>query len=238
MRSVLISALGLSLFQAGCRHHPPEAPPPPPDVACNPAYYRFAFLATSTTIYRPGASVGITPTVDMSPAGTQALPLRCTTDWSVGGPARLSADRTRLEIDADAPRGAIVPVSFRHAGKTVSAQLQVIGRDELVLTGTWSQRSAEGCEATPPVRELVFQPGNRFAVTFYPFETYQDYWGTYEFDPATGRLLLKVEGGNSVPPVLDLEGKAEMESGRLTLREMFFGSTSGLTPGRSCTYVF
>lgn len=238
MRIGLMSALGLLLVQSGCRHRPPEAPPPPPDLACNPVYYRFAFLATSTTIYRPGTSVGITPTVDMSPAGTQALPLRCTSDWTVSGPASRSADGTRLEIDADAPAGAVVSVSFRHAGEAVATQLKVIGRDEVVLTGTWSQRSAQGCGTTEPVRELVFRPGNRFAVTFVPFETYQDYWGNYEFDPATGRLLLKVEGGNSVPPGLDLEGRAELVSGRLTLRDMFLGSKAGFAPDGRCTYVF
>jgi hypothetical protein len=240
MRIALISALSLMLVQGGCARRPvePPPPPPPPDVACNPPYYRFAFLATSTTIYRPGTSVGITPTVDMSPAGTQALPLRCTSGWKVTGPARLSTDGTRLEIAPDAPPGDVVSVSFRHAGRTAETRLTVIGRDEVVLTGTWSQRSTEGCEATDPVRELVFQPGNRFAVTFVPFETYQDYWGTYEFDPASGRLLLKVEGGNNVPARLDLEGKAGLESGRLTLREIFLGSKSGFVPVGGCTYVF
>jgi hypothetical protein len=238
MRPVLLSALGLLLLQAGCRHRPPEPPPPPPDPACYPAGYHFAFLATSTTVYRQGASIGVTPSVDISPAGTQALPIRCTSDWSVSGPAKLSADRTKLDIDADAPPAATVSVSFRHAGKVVDAQFRVIGRDELVLTGTWSQRSAAGCEAADPVRELIFRPQNRFAVTFLPFETYQDYWGTYEFDSPTGRLLLKIEGGNSTPPGLDLEGKAELESGRLTLREMFLGSKNGFAPGRGCTYVF
>jgi hypothetical protein len=238
MRAVALSALGLLLIQAGCRHRPPEPPPPPPDTACFPPGYHFAFLATSTTVYRQGASVGITPTVDISPAGTQALPLRCTSSWSVSGPAKLSADRTRIEIDPDAAPGATVSVSFRHGGKAVGAELRVIGRDEVVLTGSWSQRSAGGCEAADPVRELVFRPGNRFAVTFYPFETYQDYWGSYEFDPATGRLLLKVEGGNFTPPGLDLEGKAGLESGRLTLSEMFLGSKNGFAPRGGCTYVF
>lgn len=238
MRPILATALGLLLVQAGCRHRPPELPPPPPDPACYPAGYRFAFLATSTTIYRQGASVGVTPTVDVSPAGTRELPLSCTSDWSVSGPAKLSADRTRLEIDAGAPPGATVSVSFRHDGKTVAAQLRVVGRDEIVLTGRRSQQAVEGCSVPDQVRELEFYPQGRFAVTFYPFETYQDYWGTYEFDPATGRLLLKVEGGNFTPPGLDLEGRAERVSGRLVLRDMFLGSKAGYVPERSCTYVF
>lgn len=238
MRAAYILGMSALLAQAGCRHDPPEPPPPPPDPACYPAGYHFAFLETDTQIFRQGATIRVTPMVNVAPAGTRELPLICTSDWSVSGPAALSADRTRLDIDPDSARGAVISVSFRHAGKVVGRQLQVIGRDELVLTGTRSQRSAEGCEAADAVRELVFYPQNRFAVTFTPFETYQDYWGTYEFDPATGRLLLKVEGGNFTPPGLDLEGKAELEAGRLILRDMFLGSKNGFVPGESCTYAF
>ena len=237
MRPVLILAFCGSLV-AGCRHQPPE-PPPPPDPACYPPGHHFAFLETSTQVFRQGASVGLIPMVNIAPAGNQELPLTCTGDWSVAGPAKLSADRTRLDIDPDAAPGSVVSVGFRHAGKPVTGRFQVIARDEVVLTGRYSQQSAQGCEAAEKVRELEFLPGNRFAVTFFPFETYRDYWGTYAFDSATGRLGMNVEGGNFTPPGIDLEGRAEMASGRLTLREMFLGSKGGPPPpAGGCTYVF
>jgi len=234
-----IVALGLcgSLLGAGCRHRP-EPPPPPPDPACYPPGYRFAFLDTDTKIYRQGASIRVTPTVDVAPAGTRALPLSCTSDWSVSGPATLSADRSNLTIAPDAAPGAEVVVAFRHAAETVTARLRVVGREAVVLTGTRSQQRVEGCSVPDPIGELVFAPDNRFAVTFAPFETYQYYWGRYEFDPTTGSLRLTVEGGNFVPPGLDLEGRAELASGRLVLRDMFLGSRSGYAPARSCDYVF
>jgi hypothetical protein len=212
-------------------------PPPLPDRACVPEFYNFAFLATDTQIYRQGATVKLVPSINMQPAGTRELPVRCTSGWSVSGPAVLSADRTALTIAADAPVGALVTVAFTHQGKPVKAQFQVIGRDEVVLTGRYSQSSLQGCQVSDPVGELEFSPGSRFSVTFRPFESYRDYWGRYSFDPATRRMALTVEGGNFVPEGLDLEGEAELAAGRLVLKGMFLGSKSG--PGQQgCTYTF
>jgi hypothetical protein len=227
------------LALAACLHEPETLifPPPPPDPACFPDGWHFAFLATGTTVYRQGAVVRITPSVDKSPAGTAELPLRCTSDWSVTGPATLGADRTSIAIALDAPVGSTVTVAFRHAEKPVEARFKVVAKDEIVLTGTWSQRSLEGCASQEPVRELVFLPENRFAITFQPFETYQDYWGIYSFDPVSKRIRLTVEGGNSVPPNLDLEGEADLADGRLRLKDMFLGRGE-IAPQSGCTYVF
>jgi hypothetical protein len=212
-------------------------PPPPPDLECLQPGYHFAFVATDTTVYRQGSVVKVTPTVDRRPAGTAELPLRCTSGWSVTGPATLSADRTSVTIAPDAPSGSTVTVGFRHDGKPVEARFTVVAKDEIVLTGRYGQRSLEGCSAPEPVRELEFRPENRFSVTFMPFETYQDYWGSYSFDPATKRLRLTVEGGNFVPLGLDLEGEAELADGRLRLKDIFLGSRDG-APQSGCTYVF
>jgi len=214
-----------------------DSVPPPPDLACYPAGWHFPLLATDTKIYRQGAVVRITPQVDISPAGTAELPLKCTSGWSVSGPAKLSADRKSVTIAADAPVGAIVTIGFRHAGQPAQAQFKVVAKDEIVLTGRWSQRSLEGCSAAEPVRELEFRPENGFSVTFLPFETYQDYWGSYAWDPDTGRIRLTVVGGNFVPGNLDLEGEAELAGGRLRLKDLFLGSRDG-APRSGCTYVF
>ncbi|HLL31091.1 MAG TPA: hypothetical protein VK403_08855 [Allosphingosinicella sp.] len=217
----------------------PAAPTPPtlPDTECEPMGWHFAFVGTDTTIYRQGAAVRVRPMVDRSPSGTVEIPLRCTSGWKVTGPATLSPDRTTVTIAPDAPPGAIVGVGFRHSDKPVELRFRVVAKDEVVLTGSWSQRSLEGCWAPEPVRELEFRPENRFSVTFMPFETYQDYWGSYTFDPATRQLRLKVEGGNFVPAHLDLEGEAELVDGRLRLTGLFLGSRDG-APQSGCTYVF
>lgn len=231
LRAELIAEAGRQTAEAA----PP--PPPPPDTECFPPYYRFGFVATDTTVYRQGAVVRVTPTLDRSPAGTVAVPVRCTTGWSVTGPATLSPDRTLLTIAPDAPPGSIVTVGYSHGGAQVEARLKVIARDEIVLTGRYSQSGLEGCSSVPLVGELEFQPENRFSVTYSPFETYRDYWGAYSFDPATKRLRLTVEGGNFVPSNLDLEGEAEMVEGRLRLKGLFLGSRFDAPPS-DCTYVF
>jgi hypothetical protein len=215
----------------------PPPPPPLPDLECQPMGWHFAFVGTDTTVYRQGAVVNVTPSVDRSPAGTVEIPLRCTSGWRVTGPATLAADRTTVAIAPDAPPGAIVQVEFRHAGKPVERQFRVVAKDAVVLTGRYTQQSLEGCTAHEPVRELEFQPENRFSVTFMPFETYRDYWGSYAFDPATGKLRLTVEGGNFVPPNLDLEGEVEFAAGRLRLKDMFLGSRDG-PPQSGCIYAF
>lgn len=238
MRIVLVlSAAAAAAAMAGCRDERPE-PPRPPDLECHPLEAHFTFIATDTPIFRQGTTVRVTPTVDVSPAGTREIPLRCTADWSVAGPARLSADRTSVVIEADAAPGAVVTVGFRHGTERIERRMEVIARDAVVLTGRRGQRSVEGCEGAEPVRELEFIEGNRFAVTFMPFETYRDYWGSYSFDPATGRLSMQAEGGNFVPPGLDLEGQAELAEGRLVLRDFYFGSRHAAPPARSCTYIF
>lgn len=221
--------------QAGARTA--ATAPAPPDPDCLQPGYHFAFVATDTSVYRQGAVVRVTPSVDRSPAGTDELPLKCTSGWSVTGPATLSADRKSVAIAPDAPAGSTITVRFAHDGKPVEARFKVVARDEVVLTGNWSQRSLEGCSAQEPVRELAFRPENRFAVTFLPFETYQDYWGTYAWNPDTGRLRLTLEGGNFVPPNLDLEGAAELKDGRLRLTDIFLGSRDG-APRSGCTYLF
>jgi hypothetical protein len=246
---IAFSVAGLSVALAGCvpatqvkeggdvRAAAVPKPPALPDRECVPSYYRFAFLATDTKVYRQGQIVKLTPTLDTSPAGTHVLPLRCVSDWVVTGPATLSADRTAVTIAPDAAVGSIVRISFRHEGEPVVAELKVIGRDAIVLTGLYSQKAVANCQATDPVRELEFTPGDHFSVTFYPFETYRDYWGTYTFDPATKRIAMKVEGGNFVPPSLDLEGEVDFSAGRLVLKGVFLGARSS-EPQADCTYTF
>jgi hypothetical protein len=215
----------------------PAPVPPPPDLSCLQPGYHFAFVGMDTTVYRQGAVVRLTPMVDRSPAGTDEIPLKCTKGWAVTGPATLSPDRKSLTIAPNAPPGAIVLVRYHLDGKPISAQLRVVAKDQIVLTGRYSQRGLEGCTAAEPVRELEFRPENRFSVTFLPFETYQDYWGSYSFDPATKQLRLKVEGGNFIPPQLDVEGEVELAEGRLRLKDIFLGSRDG-APQSGCTYLF
>lgn len=216
---------------------PPPEPPEPPDLACVFPPDRYKFIEFSIPVFRQGAVAGVRPKRDNMPFGYPDIPLRCTSGWSVSGPARLSEDRTTLTIAEDAAPGAEIVLRFRLRDEEVTARLTVVARDAVVLTGRWSQTAATGCEGMEPVRELEFGP-DRFSVTFTPFESYKDYWGTYRFDPATGALLLSVEAGNNIPPGLDLEGIARMEGGHLILERMFLGDRQGRRPNAGCRYTF
>lgn len=239
MKKVLFPVLLVSLFAAaGCLNERPAPPPPPPDPACFPAGAHSVFLDADTRVYRQGSTIRVTPRVDAAPFGEPELPRQCVSDWSVSGPGTLSADRTTLTIAPDAPVGSIVTVGFRRGDTPVAARFRVIGRDEIVLTGARGIRAVEGCEGADRPGEVEFSGENHFSVTFEPFESYRDYWGTYEFDASTGRLRMTVAGGNFVPPGLDLEGQAAFEEGRLVLREVYLGSRSGREPQGSCTYRF
>ena len=232
-RLLLVVALP-GLACVACATPPPE----PPDIECMAPDAHFAFLDTDTQIFRQGARIGITPSVDVSPAGTRPLAMRCTSGWTITGPARLAADRTSFTIDADAPVGSEIAIRFVHRGEPVERRFRVVGRNAVVLTGRWSQRALEGCTTARPLRELEFGPNGRFSVTFVPFETYRDYWGAYAFDPATGALTLTVAGGNDVPPGLDLEGRAERTGERLTLTGFHFGHAQVPPPAGGCVYSF
>jgi hypothetical protein len=233
----LLFLFGMLAVTASCQTAGAPAPPELPDQACVFPPGRYNFVEYSTPVFRQGAVVGVRPKRDNMPGGYLDIPLRCTSGWSVTGPARLGADRTTLTIAEDAAPGAEIVLRFRVADEPVMARLVVVARDALVLTGTRGQAAAVGCEALGPVRELEFGT-DRFAVTFQPFETYKDYWGTYRFDPATGALVMSVEGGNHVPPGLDLEGVARMEGGHLILDQMFLGDPNGGRPAGACRYTF
>jgi hypothetical protein len=228
MRAVLFLAacvLGAAVVAS------PAAAAGPPSARCLDPGHNRIFIETDTTIYRQGATVRIIPQFDRMPGGYQAIDLTCLRDWRITGPATLAADRRSFTIAADAPAGSEILLSYRWHDERAEARMRVVARDAVVLTGTRGQRSAEGCEQMDPVRELQFQPGDHFSVTFTPFESYKDYWGSYSFDPATGTLSMHVEGGNNVPPGLDLDGRATMTSdGRLILEGMYLGSGHGVPP--------
>jgi hypothetical protein len=124
---------------------------------------------------------------------------------------------------------------------TAGQAVQVVDPRLGAVVGTWQQAGVECAPevrgAMEPVRDLVLRRDGRFTVTFVPFETYHDYWGRYTYDPATGALRLRVEGGNKVPAGLDLDGTARIANGRLTLARMWLGQPSASRP-RVCAYAF
>jgi len=210
-------------------------PPPTPDPCLDPP--GFNLTSFSTDIFSQGATIGIRAQRDVGPLGVRDHDPLCLSRWSIEGPAMLATDHGSLTIRPDAPAGAEIVLRYQVGSEPVLARLRVEARDLVPLGGRWSQTAAAGCEALEPVRELEFGR-DRFSVTFIPFETYNDYWGRYSYDPRTGALRLTVENGNNVPGGLDLEGTARIEDGHLVLEGLFLGDRYGGVPEHGCRYRF
>jgi hypothetical protein len=176
-------------------------------------------------------------------APRQPLPRGCSVRWSVPPGAHASIDAAgRLRLTRAARVGDRMTVTAGVAGQQLWQEVRVIDPRPNPVAGAWRQSGPAQCTGAPagalePVRELMIGRDWRFSLTFTPFETYRDYWGTYTYDPASGALAMHVAGGNRVPPGLDLAGTARVENGRLTLRGMWLGQPAAGTP-RTCTYVF
>jgi hypothetical protein len=172
---------------------------------------------------RPGAVDTVQLFASPHPGAFQPLP---------GGPASVDARLGILRVAPHAADGAAFPLLASVAGREVRTVVRVVDPARSPLVGIWTQVGrtacgAAGAESAPAdtIRELRFHRDGRFSVTWMPFESYTDYWGTYTHDAGSGRLLLVVAGGNSVPAELDLDGRAEVGTGGvLRLAEMWLGS--------------
>ncbi|MFW6412869.1 MAG: hypothetical protein ACOC0V_01915 [Oceanicaulis sp.] len=182
----------------------------------------------------PGESITLTPAFTDRPGAFEDLPPACLTGATLSADGVASLDRAEdgslvVHVREDAPEGNLgVSADYAALGR-ISGLIRIYDPEAAPLVGTWSQ-DAEACAAlgAEPVRELVFQPGGRFAVTWTPFETYEDYWGDYAFERETGALTLSPERGNSIPGDVRSGAARLSEDGRmLTLETASFGSRRG-----------
>lgn len=112
--------------------------------------------------------------------------------------------------------------------------LQGAGEAAPDFVGTWRQSEAE-CAGAEPVREFALRANGDFSVTWMPFETYQDYWGTWTFDARTRVLTLNVAGGNYTPVELAASGVVSVANDQLVLGAMSLGSPRN---GARCMAAF
>lgn len=190
----------------------------------------------------PGATDTLHVFSSTRPGAIDPLPDACRPVWtlSADAPATLAPGSGVLRVSPDADDGARFTVSARVADRTASTVVRVVDPARSPLVGTWSQASETACaaphvESPPekPIRELRFRRNGRFSVTWIPFESYTDYWGTYTYDPGSGILRLRIEESNFLPEGLDLEGRAEVVGGDvLHLSDLWLGSR---TPGAEQT---
>ncbi|HEU4557392.1 MAG TPA: hypothetical protein VFS20_06060 [Longimicrobium sp.] len=238
--SILLVSAGLVLAaalpagaQRACRA---VAGPHPPGT--------YLVIGTGAVELAPGQTqalrAGLSSNPPYSPPDT--LPRGCNARWRVdaGAPARIDK-RGQLAVRADAAPGTQFLVHAVVGRDTARQIVYVVDPRPNPLAGTWGETAPARCTPAAgglePVRELVFRRNGRFTVTFMPFETYNDYWGRYTYDHATGALKMQIERGNRVPPDADLEGTARVVDKHLVLEGMWLGQPTSEQP-RTCTYTF
>jgi hypothetical protein len=193
-------------------------------------------VSTTPVIARQGERLTLNAAMMRAPGSGEPLALDCLVTVRVGPAtaARWDADQGQVVILPDAPPGTIVTISTGYRDNQATHEVRVVGRDEVVLTGTWRQDAVKcepGRAPGEPVRELKFTDSGRFNATYQPFESYVDYWGTVTFDAATGAIALTPDGGNFTPPLLDVEGTARLEApNRLILENVYLGARNEQNP--------
>ena len=211
-----------------------------------------------TIALRPGATA--TLHVVCTQHGFMESPVTVPVTWALEPKATgtLDAKSGALAVAASARPGTRAKVTAELAvrGKRQRLQSEVVVIDPAPQpwSGTWEESARLACDANgraagpdptpsdkaPLMRELVLNEDGSFTVTWFPFERYKDYWGTYTVDRQTGAVTFAVTGGNSVPPPgADLTGTLRIEpGGALVLADLYLGAPSGSTPPRACGHRF
>lgn len=188
-------------------------------------------------------------------------PLSSPVTWSLQPPATAAALDGRtgaLAIGAAAPVGAkltvVAEVSAKGKKERVEGRVLVIDPRPQPWAGSWTETSRLACAApgkagrpdatpadkAPLIREFVLDEDGTFTVTWFPFERYKDYWGTYTVDRKSGAVTFTITGGNHDPgKEADLSGTLRVEpNGGLVLTDLYLGAPSGSTPPRACGHRF
>lgn len=163
------------------------------------------------------------------------------TGWtaSPAGLVTIAKDGDSLTIAENAKPGVDVTLAMKYCGRPVSRTIRIVGKTEPVITGRWGQESITCTGETPrePIRELIFKDTGDFSITYAPFESYTDFWGTAVVNIVAGTLALNVEDGNSLPTSGKLSGTMSLTADDKLVLDGFFLSRPEQSGG-SCRYVF
>jgi hypothetical protein len=123
---------------------------------------------------------------------------------------------------------AIVLIGVLIAGCNTVKTDKPICRVPDQCVGTWleiEQFGGGGIVVTPksPIKKFVIESDGSFSVTWQPFETYCDFWGTCHFPSGTNTALFYVLSGNHIPAYFDGRGSYRFRNGNLVFDDLFFG---------------
>jgi hypothetical protein len=155
--------------------------------------------------------LSLKPSIEMRPGETQTMsvgvvecctylePVDACVAWSIEPEqgAAISSDGEPT-IDSSTPGGTVFTVTadVENGRRMVSTEVHVYDFAQNPLVGAWHEATQIVCgsqqEIIPAtsIRELRFFADGRVNVTWAPFETYVDYWGTLVIDQ-NGQLLLQ-----------------------------------------------
>jgi hypothetical protein len=206
------------------------------DVQLKPGQEHQFQLATLTT-YAPAQPVPVCATWKIAPENKGA---------TISSEGLLKIDPTT------APGSKFVVTADIENGRTQRTMPIMVYTDESnPLVGYWNQTSVHCTEnntspapATGDIKELEFRASGWFSVTWTPFETYRDYWGSYTVDPKSKQLSFKIDRGNYIPK--DFQGSGTYKlTGKDTIEfhHLYFGTrmSSSVPPAKAlagCVYVF
>jgi len=245
MRRRLIAATALAL--GGCVSGPGAAGQsemargdPALMVECLVEPNETRFIRVEEKRALPGATLGLAVRHGTPWSGDEPVPDACLRNWAVSDAAiaRLSDDGAQVTIADDAAPGSRFTVSVEAGGEQLDRAVTVADPAVATIDLKASQKAIARCERKR-IGEFKLDVYGGFGVTFTPFESYVDYWGSYTYDPASGRLAMTVTGGNEIPAALDLDGTATRVDGGWQLDGFDFGGGSGAPAGdEGCAYVF
>lgn len=204
------------------------------------AYYPAIFVGPP--IARQGAELTLSISEPVGAYAPRPIPSELLTGWTAtpAGQVNLARDGSKLAVLQTATPGTDVTLSASFCGqRDITRTIRIVGKDEPVLTGLWREQSKVCTSETPkdPVRELEIKDLGDFSITYFPFESYRDFWGKAQFDAKAGTLTMTTTGGNRVPANADLSGKATLTpEGQLILSDVFLSQPQ--TTGGVCTYTF
>jgi hypothetical protein len=206
------------------------------DVQLHPGDSRqFSLVILST--FSPSQEVPACATWKVEPKGKGA---------TISSAGLLTVDaktpsRTRFVVTADIEQG--------RTQRTIGVLIYT--SEDQPLVGFWREKSRSECGteketiSSLPIQELEFRAKGWFSVTWMPFETYRDYWGSYTADNSTGALSLKIEGGNYVPRNFRGVGKFKLTGkNTLELTGVYLGNKnnsgqdSTTQVSEKCRYLF
>lgn len=173
--------------------------------------------------------------------------------WSISsanGPANaasIDADTGLFRVTKSAPNGARYAISARlEDGSLLTAGVIIYTPEGNPFVGRWQEDAQIACDdgsfvkPSDPIGELTFRADGAMFVTWFPFEVYFDYQGTYSYDLASGQFGFQARPINYLPRELDTDGTFSLDSeGRLVLKDLWLGiSPNGSSASMNCGHRF